>query len=345
MRPGEKRGTAMRKLFILIMAISLVVSAATPAAAAVEGLLARSADGNYHLYDYQELLNSYALKLIGNANGLYEDYSRKSPAAFLHSDGILIDYQDTVDYYAALVITGQKFDFNSFATGPSAKEFAIPVNLFRVTVSQGQLISQKINNNSQALINKVSAPAVTVPTATTPPTEPTASAEENSAEGTLIVAASQVSLERAKAWAVSKSAHPRFIEIAPLYWEYGQRTGICPEVLYAQSAHETRYGHFTGQVPPAFNNWAGIKTANAAGDKPEDHQQFATPEDGVRAHFNHMAAYVGLNPLGEPHGRYFVVKCLPWSGTIKTVEELSGKWAPSATYHQRIVLFLSEMNQ
>jgi hypothetical protein len=335
----------MRKLFILIIVISIVVSAAAPAAAAVEGLLARSADGNYHLYDYQELLDSYALKLIGNSNRLYEDYSRKAPAAFLHSDGILIDYQDTIDYYAELLLTGQKFDFDSFATGNLAKQFAIPVNLFRVSVSQGQLTSQKINNNSQALINKVSSPAASVPTAANPSTEPAASAQENSADGTLIVAASQVSLERATEWAVSKSAHPRFVQIAPLYWEYGKRTGICPEVLYAQAAHETRFGHFTGQVPPTFNNWAGIKTANASGDKPEDHQQFATPEDGVRAHFNHMAAYVGLEPIGVEHGRYFVVMRLPWSGTIKTVEELSGKWAPSATYHQRIVLFLSEMNQ
>ena len=116
-------------------------------------------------------------------------------------------------------------------------------------------------------------------------------------------------------------------------------------MLYAQAAHETNFGHYTGQVPPAYNNWAGIKTANAAGDKPEDHEQFATPEDGVRAHFNHMAAYVGLKPIGEPHGRYFVVTRLSWAGSVKTVVELSGKWAPSATYHQRIVSMLNEMKE
>lgn len=333
----------MRKLCLFIISIIILIGVAAPVAASVTGLLAGSAEGNYYLYDYQELLDSYALKLIGNPNGLYEDYSNKSPAAFLHSGGAFIDYKDTVDYYAAMVLTGQKFDINSFATSSSAKKIEVPANLFRVSVSQGQLTSHKIDNNAPVLISTASSSVVSDPT-TAPPAAP-AQDGNISASGTPIVAASRVSLERAVKWAAGRNAHPRFIDIAPLYWEFGQRTGICPEVLYAQSAHETRFGHFTGQVPPAFNNWAGIKTANAAGDKPEDHEQFATPEDGVRAHFNHMAAYVGLDPLGVEHGRYFVVKRLPWAGTIKTVEELSGKWAPSATYHQRIVLFLSEMNQ
>jgi len=50
-----------------------------------------------------------------------------------------------------------------------------------------------------------------------------------------------------------------------------------------------------------------VKTAFSKGDAPEDHESFASPQDGVRAHFNHMAAYVGLAPLGEPHCRYHVV--------------------------------------
>jgi len=334
----------MRKLVILIIAISIVVSAAAPAAAAVEGLLARSADGSYNLYRYQDLLDSYALKLIGKPNGLFEDYCSKSPIAFLHSSGAYIDYNDMLDSYAKMVINGQKFDFNSFALSAECKKLDEPLDLFCVSVSHGQLTSQKINNNNvpPALINTASPPGTIAETAAG---NLSSSKQDEKIEGIPLVADSQVSLDRAIEWATSKNAHPRFIAIAPTYWEYGQHTGICPEVLYAQSAHETRFGHFTGQVPPSYHNWAGIKTANAAGDKPEDHQQFATPEDGVRAHFNHMTAYIGLNPIGEPHSRYFVVKRMPWSGTVKTVEQLSGKWAPSATYHQRIVLFLSEMGQ
>jgi hypothetical protein len=336
----------MKKLAILIISISILISVAAPAAAAVEGLLARSADGSYNLYSYQDLLDSYALKLIGKPNGLYADYSSKSPAAFLHSSGAFIDYKDTIDYYAAIVLSGTKFDFNIYAQSDKSTKLEAPDRLVFVTYSQGKLVSHELGNDLNNNDSTTASPEPTAAGAAEQPVKtPAVASQQDKLSGIAIVGPSKVSLARALAWAESKGAHPRFIEIAPVYWEFGQLTGICPEVLYAQAAHETRYGHFTGQVSPAFNNWAGIKTANAAGDKPEDHEQFATPEDGVRAHFNHIAAYVGLEPIGVEHGRCFVVKRLPWAGTVKTVEELSGKWSPSSSYHQRIVLFLSEMNQ
>jgi hypothetical protein len=87
-----------------------------------------------------------------------------------------------------------------------------------------------------------------------------------------------------------------------------------------------------------MNNWAGIKTRQGGPcDERSAHESFATPEDGVRAHFNHMAAYVGLVPLGEPHPRYHVVAGLRWAGTIQTVEELSARWAPSSDYGESVL--------
>ena len=156
--------------------------------------------------------------------------------------------------------------------------------------------------------------------------------------GTPIIGPPQATIAQAQAWAKSRGAHQRFIDIAPLYWQYGKATGIRPEVMYAQSAHETGYGKYTGVLTPDFNNWAGLKTRAGGGcSDPEAHERFLTPADGVRAHFNHMSAYVGLEPIGEPHGRYYVVKGLAWAGTVKTVEELGGKWAPRAGYGQSIV--------
>ena len=117
---------------------------------------------------------------------------------------------------------------------------------------------------------------------------------------TPIVGESKVSLEQAtKKWAQNSGAHERFIEIADYYWKYGEITGMRPEVLYGQAAKETAFGKYTGQVKPEQNNGAGIKIKNATGDKPEDHETFATPEDGVRAHFNHMSQYVGLSACGR----------------------------------------------
>jgi N-acetylmuramoyl-L-alanine amidase len=160
------------------------------------------------------------------------------------------------------------------------------------------------------------------------------------AEGTPILGPAEATVTQAQEWARLRGAHLRFIAIAPAYWEYGAITGIRPEVLYAQSAKETAFGRFGGAVTPDQNNWCGVKTRNATGDLREDHESFSTPEEGVRAHFNHMYAYLGRPPIGEPHGRYYIVLALPWAGTVKTVEELGGKWAPSASYGQDIVKML-----
>lgn len=155
---------------------------------------------------------------------------------------------------------------------------------------------------------------------------------------TPIIGKSTVSLEQAKKWAANRGAHQRFIDIADYYWKYGEITGIRPEILYGQAAKETAYGKYTGQVKPEQNNWAGIKIKNPIGDRPEDHETFATPEDGVRAHFNHISAYVGLAPVGEPHDRYYVLNTLSWRGTVKNTEQLGGKWAPDVTYGYNIVV-------
>jgi len=155
--------------------------------------------------------------------------------------------------------------------------------------------------------------------------------------GTPLLGPAQATIAQAQAWAKSRGAHQRFVDIANVYWRYGKLTGIRPEVAYAQAAKETAFGRYGGAVTPDQNNWAGIKTATAAGDRREDHETFSTPDDGVRGHFNHISAYVGLNPIGEPHGRWLVVKSLPWAGTVRTVEELGGRWAPAGGYGKSIV--------
>lgn len=158
-----------------------------------------------------------------------------------------------------------------------------------------------------------------------------------------IVGKSVATSKQAIQWAKSKGAHQRFIDIAPTYWVYGDLTGLRADILYAQAGHETNFGKFTGAVIPEQNNWAGIKIKNPTGDARDDHEYFEMPEDGVRGHFNHMCAYVGAEPLGEPHDRYYIALSTDWAGEVKYLEELSGKWAPSTTYHTKIVQFLEEM--
>jgi len=148
---------------------------------------------------------------------------------------------------------------------------------------------------------------------------------------------SEVDVETAKEWAISRGAAEIFVNIADTYWEYAAQTGIRADVMYAQSAKETAFGNYTGNVRADMNNWAGIKTKDATGDLPEDHETFATPQDGVRAHYNHMCAYVGLNPVGDTHDRYNIVLTTTWAGTIKTVDQLGGRWAPDENYGNSII--------
>ena len=154
---------------------------------------------------------------------------------------------------------------------------------------------------------------------------------------TPLIGEAQISYEAAQRWAKDRGADDRFIEIAPTYWKYGEITGLRPEILYAQAAKETAFGRYTGAVKPEMNNWAGIKIKNPTGDKTEDHETFATPDDGVRAHFNHMGAYAGLKPIGEAHDRYYVVKSISWAGTVKNLEALGGRWCPDLYYGYSIL--------
>ena len=52
----------------------------------------------------------------------------------------------------------------------------------------------------------------------------------------------------------------------------------------------------------------------------------------MRGHFNHMSAYVGIAPVGEVHGRYNSVSKMSWAGSVKTLEQLGGKWCPDLYY-------------
>lgn len=155
---------------------------------------------------------------------------------------------------------------------------------------------------------------------------------------TPIIGPPQATVEQAQEWARRRGATQQFISLAPPYWKYGVLYGIRPEVMYAQAAKETAFGRFGGAVTPDMHNFAGIKVLNPKGDAREDHESFPDDETGVHAHYQHMSAYVGLASLGEKtHPRQDLVRKLPWAGSIRYVEELGGRWAPSTDYGRSIV--------
>ncbi len=133
--------------------------------------------------------------------------------------------------------------------------------------------------------------------------------------------------------------------LAKLYVKYGQRFGIRADMAWAQMIHETGYGQYGGDVLPGQNNMAGI---GATGGIPGN--SFATAELGVIAQFAHLAWYVYPTDLDDPYcvlvtqptgapiadpgdPRHFVQPDgSAHKGNVRTVYDLSGKWAVGSQY-------------
>jgi hypothetical protein len=135
-------------------------------------------------------------------------------------------------------------------------------------------------------------------------------------------------------------------QLAKLYVKYGKRFGIRADMAWAQMIHETGYGQFGGDVLPEQNNMVGIGATG--GGVPGN--SFATAELGVIAHYAHLAWYVYPDHVSDPYcvlveqpaagpittpgdPRHFVQSNgAVHKGNVRTVYDLSGKWAPGATY-------------
>jgi hypothetical protein len=133
--------------------------------------------------------------------------------------------------------------------------------------------------------------------------------------------------------------------LAKLYVNYGRRFGIRADMAWAQMIHETGYGQYGGDVAPEQNNMAGI---GATGGVPGN--SFATAELGVIAQYAHLAWYVYPEHFNDPYctlvqqpadgpittagdPRHFVQdNGSPHKGNVRTVYELSAKWAVGADY-------------
>jgi len=162
-------------------------------------------------------------------------------------------------------------------------------------------------------------------------------------QGTSILHAPRATVGQAQAWANEKEATDVFIGLADLYWALTPKAGVDPVVAYCQSAKETGYGKFGGVIDASYHNPCGIKTSEGGGNyDPRAHQRFASWEDGVSAHIDHLALYAGAEGYPKqntPDPRHF-----PYlRGTAITVEQLGGKWAPSPTYGEDIVRLMEEL--
>ncbi len=165
-----------------------------------------------------------------------------------------------------------------------------------------------------------------------------------------IIAAPSLPYARLLAGAEYNDASVWYEQALRALWDAGCDTGVDPTVLAAQCALETNWGRFGGAVTPEFNNTCGLKTLNATGDRPEDHQRFPAdpygrPWLGALAQAHHLRLYCGFpvpSDTPDPRARY-VGPGNPNFGRVIYVEELGGKWAPAADYGQRVARIIREV--
>ena len=125
-------------------------------------------------------------------------------------------------------------------------------------------------------------------------------------------------------------------ELVSYYYEEGNRTGIRPDIAFAQALKETGYFRYGGTVIPAQNNYCGLGTTSAT----VQGAYFATPRLGVKAHIQHLLAYASVEPpqdnIVDP--RYDLVRQSYGSNTLTHWKDLNGRWAvPGVGYGQSIL--------
>lgn len=169
---------------------------------------------------------------------------------------------------------------------------------------------------------------------------------EKSTSATQILSKPTVSIEQMQTWAKSKYDNEEFINLAEMYYKLSVERGINPAVSYAQFAHETGFLYkvkSAAGLDSTYHNPCGLKVPQGGGDYDKNaHMKFATWQNGISAHLDHLALYAGAK--GYPRENTLDPRHFPYLlGTAKTVEELSGKWAPSAEYGQKLLKYVKEM--
>jgi len=134
-------------------------------------------------------------------------------------------------------------------------------------------------------------------------------------------------------------------QMFPALWSAGETLGVDPVGVVAQSAHETGWGRFGGNVKAEFCNTAGLKNGPAQqrtfpgitdGDNPLSHALFGNWYEGALAQAQHLCVYAGHPVVGlivDP--RYETVRQLNRT-PIENFSQLGGAWAPNPGYGELI---------
>jgi hypothetical protein len=139
---------------------------------------------------------------------------------------------------------------------------------------------------------------------------------------------------------IPKLTNLSIYQLAELYLEVGRKEGVRGDIAFAQAIHETGFFRYGGDVIAAQNNYAGIGTTGGG----VKGAFFATPEEGVRAHIQHLKAYASKEPLNTKLAdpRFNLVR----RGIAPLWTDLNGRWAvPGKGYGEKILQIHSNMSK
>ncbi|GED12526.1 Mannosyl-glycoprotein endo-beta-N-acetylglucosaminidase [Aneurinibacillus migulanus] len=143
--------------------------------------------------------------------------------------------------------------------------------------------------------------------------------------------------------AFARSVNPDFpADLPKLYIEIGNKYGIRGDIAFCQMIKETGYHRFGGIVDANQYNYAGIGAVGNS--KTNKGNFFLSPEQGVRAHIQHLYAYASKGelpedePLVDPRFNYVT------RGIAPNWQNLNGKWAvPGKGYGEEILKIYSKV--
>lgn len=126
-------------------------------------------------------------------------------------------------------------------------------------------------------------------------------------------------------------AEERIKKLIDIYLAESAAEGVNHDLAFIQMCHETGFLRFNGTVSPKQNNFCGLGTVNAH----TPGESFATPQEGVRAHIQHLKAYGSDDQLKNElvDQRFYFVQ----RGTATKLHQLTGKWAADPEYDHKIV--------
>ena len=226
--------------------------------------------------------------------------------------------------------------FIATTTLNGAPYFRVQAGAFKDRENAENLVAQikKLGVEAFILVETTMTPAPISPAEPTPPTPPNVPKPTGlPIEGKSVLKAEELDT-------FVKTINPNAPMLGEYYIELGEAYNIRGDVAFAQAIHETNYFRFTGIVKQNQNNYAGI---GATGGEVRG-ATFATPEEGVLAHIQHLYAYANRKPLPTTYPKVDPRFDLVTRGIAPGWINLNGRWAvPGAQYGQLILKIYEKM--